>query len=165
MQTSGRQDAAGNAPIGSSAAGVSFVVHHLGIAVPDMEAAIRSYQEALGLVLVGGPVDDPIQRVRVCFLASSPSSEVSLELISPLAGSSPIDQYLSKGVGAYHVCYRVADMPRALEHMRAAGCVLVSGPVPATAFGGKPIAWLLLPSRQLVELVEGGSVETRISGR
>ena len=32
--------------------------------------------------------------------------------------------------------------------------MVVSGPVPAVAFGGRQIAWLYTPTRQLFELVE-----------
>ena len=42
----------------------------------------------------------------------------------------------------------------ALEHAKAQGCLLLRAPVPAVAFAGRPIAWLMAPTRQLIELVE-----------
>lgn len=132
----------------------AYTVHHLGLAVPSVEAAIPLYEKLLGRVLVSGPFDDPIQRVRVCFLASRDGTDVSIELIAPLSDDSPVNQHLKKGLGAYHICYEVRAMDAAIADLRTKGALLVSGPVPAVAFNGRRIAWLLLPTRQLIELVE-----------
>lgn len=132
----------------------------MGVAVPDMDVAIRKYAEILGLRLLSGPFDDPIQKVRVCFIGTGELADAVIELISPLpspAGDdAPIHQYLRKELGAYHICYEVADMDGTLRHMRSKGCLVVSGPVPAVAFDMRRIAWLLMPTRQLIEVVERG---------
>ena len=95
--------------------------HHLGIAVRDMDGAIESYAQMLGLRLLGPPVDDPIQRVRVCFLGSDAPGEIVYELVTPLV---------------------------------AAGCYVIAEPVPAVAFAGRRIAWLMTGTRHLIELLE-----------
>lgn len=132
--------------------------HHIGVAVLDIDKALPHYQSILGLRLLDGPYDDPIQRVRVCFLGTEGSREGVIELISPIPGAaegeSPVHLYLKKDLGAYHVCYEVRDIESAVAGMRAKGCLLVSAPVPAVAFEGRRIAWLYLPTRQLIELVE-----------
>ena len=134
----------------------SFRCHHLGVAVPEVESAIPLYERLLGRRLLSGPFDDPIQKVRVCFLGDGSAGDVVIELIAPLAGAddAPVHQHLKKGLGAYHICYEVARMDEAIADLRKKGCLLVSGPVPAVAFKGKQIAWLLMPTRQLIELVE-----------
>jgi methylmalonyl-CoA/ethylmalonyl-CoA epimerase len=38
--------------------------------------------------------------------------------------------------------------------MKSKRCLLLGDPVPAVAFGGRRIAWLYTPTRQLVELLE-----------
>ena len=135
--------------------------HHLGVAVLNMESALRVYEDVLGLRIFSGPFDDPLQRVRVAFIGSGRDGEPSIELIAPLGDDSPINHYLSRQLGAYHICYEVSDMEPTLVKMRANGCLLVSGPVPAVAFGGRRIAWVLLPSRHLVELLESPTVGSR----
>lgn len=132
----------------------ALTIHHLGVAVPDVVAAIPMYQSLLGQRLLSGPFDDPIQKVRVCFLGTGQPGDVVVELIAPIAEDAPVHQYLKKGLGAYHVCYQTKDLDATIAHMRASGCVLISGPVPAVAFGGRRIAWLLMPTRQVIELVE-----------
>lgn len=128
--------------------------HHVGVAVVDIDRALAQYQSILGLRLLDGPYDDPIQRVRVCFLGTGDAGDTVIELIAPLGEQAPIHQYLKKELGAYHVCYEVSDMDRTIADMRTKGCLLVSGPVPAVAFGDRRIAWLYMPTRQLIELVE-----------
>jgi methylmalonyl-CoA/ethylmalonyl-CoA epimerase len=132
----------------------SLAFDHLGIVVSDLDKALESYREIFGYELLRGPYDDPIQQVRVCFIGSEGSGHPDLELVAPLDDRSPVKNILDKGIGAYHVCYQVSNIERALSDLRAKGCSIVSRPVPAVAFGGSRIAWLYTPSRQLLELVE-----------
>jgi len=129
-------------------------VHHLGVAVPSIADAIPVYQKLFGLSLLSEPITDPIQKVTVCFLGSGAAADVVIELIEPASDDAPVASLLRKGGGAYHVCYEVANIEETLEAFKAEGCRIVSAPVPAAAFGGRPIAWLITPTRQLVELVQ-----------
>jgi len=129
---------------------------HMGVAVADLAKAQASFREMFGYELHSGPFDDPIQKVSVCFLGTSDRADPVIELIAPLGEDSPIKRLLAKGGGAYHLCYEVADIDKTLTESKAKGCVMVSGPVPAVAFGGRRIAWLYTPARQLVEFVERG---------
>ncbi len=135
--------------------------HHTGVAVRDMDSALTFYIDVLGLRLLSGPFDDPIQKVRVCFIGSGVPADAVIELICPLpspAGDdAPIHQYLKKELGAYHICYEVRDMAGTIAKLRSKGSLVISGPVPAVAFEGRSIAWVYLPTRHLVELVEGAA--------
>jgi len=134
---------------------VASKFHHLGVAVGELRSAIESYGKLFGYRLVSGPFDDPIQKVSVCFLKKGDPGEALVELVAPLTEDSPINRTLKKGGGAYHLCYEVADLDEALRGFAAEGCVVVAEPVPAVAFGGRRIAWLFTPTRQLVELIDG----------
>jgi len=131
-----------------------FIFHHVGVAVPDVEQASAFYSTAFGFQVVSGPFDDPIQKVKVCFLSEPGQGLAPLELIAPLGDDSPVNGYLTKGIGAYHLCYEVADIAATLAELRAQGCLVISKPVPAVAFGGRKIAWCFTPTRQLLELLE-----------
>ena len=54
----------------------------------------------------------------------------------------------------FDVCYEVADLAAALAELRAKGCLVISKPVPAVAYGGRKIAWCFTPTQQLLELLE-----------
>jgi methylmalonyl-CoA/ethylmalonyl-CoA epimerase len=129
-------------------------IHHLGVATADMVAALAFYQDVLGFTRESGPFDDPIQKVRVCFLRRTAHDDFVVELITPLDNASPVNGYLSKGLGAYHICYEVADLEKAQTEMRARKCLPISAPVPAVAFEGRRIAWWFTPTKHLIELVE-----------
>lgn len=128
-------------------------LHHLGIAVRDIEGARALFEQLMGYRLTDGPYDDPIQKVRVAFL-ERPGDPLVVELVAPGADDAPVHRYLARGVGAYHVCYEVANIDEALAGLRARRCIIVSGPDPAVAFGGRRIAWAFTPTQQLLEVVE-----------
>ena len=131
---------------------MEFRFAHLGVAVNDLERGLADYRDRCGYALMSGPFEDPIQKVRVCFIARG--SEPQLELIAPLTEDAPVKRLLAKGGGAYHVCYEVDDIDAALAEVRGKGCIVLSGPAPAVAFSGRKIAWFYTPGRQLVEVVE-----------
>jgi len=132
----------------------SFTFHHVGVAVADIEKASKFYSTAFGFQIVSGPFEDPIQKVKICFLGEAGKTSGNIELISPLTPDSPVNGYLAKEIGAYHMCYEVADIDTALAELRAKRCLVISKPVPAVAFGGRKIAWCFTPTNQLFELLE-----------
>jgi len=131
----------------------SFIFHHVGIAVRDLAAALPVYKNLFNYDLISGPFDDPIQNVSVCFLSRG-NADTVIELVAPLGPNSPIDRILKKGGGTYHVCYQVANLRHAIEHLAGKGSLLISGPVPAVAFQMREIAWLMTEVDLLVELVQ-----------
>jgi methylmalonyl-CoA/ethylmalonyl-CoA epimerase len=138
-----------------SADDLGFKLRHVGVAVPSLGPATETLSTLFGYAVVSGPFDDPIQKVSVNFLAKSNSDVAEIELIAPLSDDSPITSMLAKsGGGAYHLCFETSDIEQALVHAKNNGCMIVSPPVPAVAFGGRRIAWIYTRSRQLFELVE-----------
>ena len=132
----------------------TFRFHHLGVAVAALPAAIPVYEDLFGYRLLSGPFEDPIQKVAVCFLAKSADDPFCIELVAPLGDDSPIAGVLKKGGGAYHTCYECLDLDGELARMKSKRCLLLGDPVSAVAFGGRRIAWLYTPTRQLVALLE-----------
>jgi methylmalonyl-CoA/ethylmalonyl-CoA epimerase len=135
--------------------GLNFKLLHVGVAVPSLEPATELLSSLFGYAVVGGPFDDPIQKVAVSFLAKSKEDVAEIELIAPLGDDSPVRSMLAKsGGGSYHLCFETHDIERAIEHAKSLGCVVLALPVPAIAFNGRRIAWIYTPQRQLFELVE-----------
>jgi methylmalonyl-CoA/ethylmalonyl-CoA epimerase len=130
-----------------------FTFHHFGLAVRNLQQAIPAFGNLFGYELTSGPFDDPIQNVSVCFLSRG-NGDPEMELVAPLGPNSPIDRTLRKGGGVYHVCYQVPDIRGAIAHLTGLGSFLLSGPVPAVAFGMREIAWLMTEADLLVELVQ-----------
>jgi methylmalonyl-CoA/ethylmalonyl-CoA epimerase len=124
--------------------------HHIGIACRALDIERRDH-ELLGYRAEGELFEDPQQRIRGLFMRLGP---MRVELLEPLGQGSPLDGYLKRGIKIYHQCFLCANISRSIEELMAKGARVVSAPQPAVAFENRPIAFLLLPSQMLIELVE-----------
>jgi len=98
------------------------VLDHVGIAVRDLEAALRFYSDALALE-IEAPEDVPGQRIRAHMV---PVGESRLELLEATAPDSPIARFMEKrGPGLHHITLRVDDIRRALNQLKARGAKLI----------------------------------------
>ena len=61
---------------------------------------------------------------------------------------------MKKGGGINHICYEVQAIEDAVFILRDRMFVTIQAPVPAVAFNGRRIAWLMKRDYLLVELVE-----------
>jgi methylmalonyl-CoA epimerase len=111
-------------------------VDHLGIAVRDLEAALRAYR-ALGFE-VESVHDVPTEKVRAAFL---PVGESRRELLAPTAPGSAIGRFLEKRSGLHHVCLLVDDIEAALAELKAAGVETIDER-PRPGAGGSRVAFL-----------------------
>ena len=113
-------------------------LNHVAIAVPDLAAAAAQYRDMLGAD-VGPVVDAPDHGVRLVFI-TLPNTRI--ELLAPLGDASPIAGFLAKapGGGMHHLCYEVADIIAARDHLVAAGA-RVLGP-PKIGAHGRPVLFL-----------------------
>jgi methylmalonyl-CoA/ethylmalonyl-CoA epimerase len=130
-------------------------LHHIGVVVGSIKESGKLYAEQLGMRPLGPPVHDPIQRVIVQFWEGDQGA--SIELIEPVGDDSPAAGFLGKGGGLAHLCYEVEDLDRVLEEVRQKGAILISGPVPATAFDQRRIAFVMLRGIGVTEFVERSS--------
>lgn len=128
-------------------------LHHVGIVVKSIEESAPQYRQFLGLDSLTPVITDETQRVNVQFLANS-SSAPSVELVEPLPGKSPARRKLEQGGGLDHLCFEVADLTEYVRHAESEGVVCVCPPVPAAAFGGRRVAFLLYRGIGLIEFVE-----------
>jgi len=98
-------------------------IHHIAIAVHDLEAALAFYRDALGLEVTERR-EVPEEGVEIAFL---PAGEGELELLQPLNEASSVAQFLERrGEGLHHVCLAVQDIEAAMARLRAAGARLLS---------------------------------------
>jgi methylmalonyl-CoA/ethylmalonyl-CoA epimerase len=111
-------------------------VDHLGIAVRDLDAAVRTYR-ALGFA-VESVHDVPTEKVRAAFL---PVGESRLELLEPTDPGSAIARFLEKRSGLHHVCLLVEDIESALAELKASGVELIDER-PRPGAGGSRVAFL-----------------------
>ena len=99
---------------------------HIGIAVSDIDMALKFYRDALGLEIETSE-EVASQRVRAHFIPLSPGAgDAALELLEATADDSPIAKYIAKrGPGLHHITLRVDDIRAALEQLKARGVRLI----------------------------------------
>src|SRR5690348_12590193 len=101
--------------------GQTLALHHVGIVVGDLEAAVADYV-ALGFG-AGERFAIPAQGVTVVTFAAGPGY---IELLHPTDPAGAIGRFLAKrGDTVHHVAYRVDDLAAALTHLAAAGVRLI----------------------------------------
>jgi methylmalonyl-CoA/ethylmalonyl-CoA epimerase len=113
-------------------------IHHVGVAVADLDAAVALYVSALGAELVHRQVNEK-EGLEAAFLRTGTGE---IELMSATRQDSPIGKFLAKrGPGLHHVAYGVTDIAKALEDARAAGCELIDAE-PRMGMHGSLIAFV-----------------------
>jgi methylmalonyl-CoA/ethylmalonyl-CoA epimerase len=101
-------------------------IDHVGIAVPDLDAAIAFYAETFGLRCVHQETNDD-QGVREAMLAvGTDGTGPRLQLLAPLRPDSAIARFLDRnGPGLQQLAYTVADVEAAGAALRAHGMRLL----------------------------------------
>ena len=102
-------------------------LNHVGVAVPDIYAAIAFYRDVLGITDITEPTALPPQGVTFAFV-NLPSGQV--ELIEPYGDTSPILKFLARNPkgGQHHVCFEVADIHVAKATMEDRGMRVLNEP-------------------------------------
>jgi methylmalonyl-CoA/ethylmalonyl-CoA epimerase len=131
-------------------------LHHVGIAVVDVPAAVARYAREFGYEVKSDVIHDAFQTAYVQFLRL-PGDSVFLEFVAPDGERSKLAAAVGKGGGLNHLCYGTPDIEGACISLRRSGLFLLQSPVAAAAFPGRRIAWLMGADRVPVELVETDS--------
>jgi methylmalonyl-CoA/ethylmalonyl-CoA epimerase len=104
--------------------GLFEAIDHVGVAVPDLDAAIAFYRDTLGLRLVHEEVNEE-QGVREAMMAVGGSGSC-VQLLAPLSPTSTIARFLDRnGPGLQQVAYRVRDVEAVSATLRERGLRLL----------------------------------------
>ena len=126
-------------------------IHHLGVAVDDLDEAVDTYERLFG-ARVEHRDTVPEQGVEA---ASLRVGESRVELLASLGAETPVGKFLAKrGPGMHHVAFETEDLPAALDVVAAAGGELIDKE-PHRGLYGMQVAFVHPDSVQgvLVELV------------
>jgi methylmalonyl-CoA/ethylmalonyl-CoA epimerase len=102
-------------------------IDHVGIAVPDLDAAIKWYHDHLGMIVLHEEINEE-QGVREAMLSvrGAPKGSAEIQLMSPLDETSTIAKFLDKrGPGLQQLAYRTSDLDLLSERLRAEGIRLI----------------------------------------
>ena len=129
-------------------------IHHLGVAVADLDAAVTTYERVLGARLEHRE-RVPDQGVEA---ASMRLGDGRVELLASLGEETPVGRFLAKrGPGMHHVAIEVEDVRSALDELAGTGVELVDEE-PREGLFGLEVAFLHPDALDgvLAELVASG---------
>ncbi len=113
-------------------------IHHVGLAVGNLEEAANRFGGLLGLAR-GARYELPELGVRVLFL---PVGDSNLELLEPLGDASTVGKFLErKGEGIHHICFEVDDIEASLRDFEGQGAALIDKK-PRPGAGGHLVAFV-----------------------
>ncbi|WP_243030850.1 methylmalonyl-CoA epimerase [Thermus altitudinis] len=113
-------------------------LHHVGIAVEDLEEAKARY----GLLGFGVVAEGEVasQGVQVAMLKGQ--GEALVELLAPMGPETPVGRFLAKrGPGLHHLAFATPRIEEELARLEGEGARLLD-PVPRPGFGGHRVAFL-----------------------
>jgi methylmalonyl-CoA/ethylmalonyl-CoA epimerase len=129
-------------------------VHHLGVAVDDLDAAISSYERLFGAELEERATQDDQGVEAACLQLGGDR----LELLAALGADTPVGRFLARrGPGMHHVAYEVENLPAELARLEGEGAHLIDS-APRPGLFGLQVAFVHPDSAHgvLSELVSRG---------
>ncbi|MGI9584326.1 MAG: methylmalonyl-CoA epimerase [Acidimicrobiia bacterium] len=129
-----------------------YNIHHVAIAVSDLDASIQGFADQYNIVPISREVVAE-QGVEEAMIAVGGSH---IQLLEPRSPDSPVGRFLERnGEGLHHIAFAVTDIDEALEHLRRQGARLVDEE-PRIGGGGYRIAFVHPKeiAGTLIELVE-----------
>ncbi|MDV3127948.1 methylmalonyl-CoA epimerase [Mycobacterium sp. 21AC1] len=102
-------------------------IDHVGIAVADLDVAIKWYHDNLGMIVLHEEINEE-QGVREAMLSvrGAPKGSAQIQLMSPLDENSTIAKFLDKrGPGLQQLAYRTSDIDALSERLRSDGVRLL----------------------------------------
>lgn len=129
-------------------------IHHLGVAVEDLDEAVDTYQRLFGAELENRDLVET-QGVEAAAMRVGHSR---VELVAPLGDDTPVGKFLAKrGPGMHHVAYEVTNLRRELVDLAEQG-VQVIDEEPHRGLFGLEVAFIHPDSVHgvLAELVASG---------
>ncbi len=113
-------------------------IDHIGVAVDDLDSAIKLYERSFEMELVHRETVES-QGVEAVLLDVG---EGHIELLAPLGPDTPVGKFLAKkGPGIHHVAYSVEDINEALVQAKAIGLKLIDEN-PRTGIRGSRVAFV-----------------------
>ncbi len=113
-------------------------IHHLGVAVEDLDEAVDTYRRLFGAEVEGR---DTLESQGVEAVAVR-MGESRVELLASLGEETPVGKFLAKrGPGMHHVAYEVDDLPQGLSDLAGRGVQLIDD-VPHRGLFGLQVAFV-----------------------
>jgi methylmalonyl-CoA/ethylmalonyl-CoA epimerase len=127
-------------------------IDHICFAVKNLGEGIAYWENVFGYRQMTEVILNSLQKVKVTFLSKEDS--VLVKLIEPLADNQSLVNFVNRGGGFHHLCFRVDDMENQLSELKEKGLLMLVPPQPGEAFNNHDIAFMLARYGLNVELID-----------
>jgi len=129
-----------------------MIIDHICFAVKDIETAITQWTGAFEYKQMTEIVTNTRQQVKVVFLNREQS--VTIKLIEPLPENESVVNFVKRGGGFHHLCFKCEDLDQKIRELNNRGLITLVAPQPGEAFENEEIAFLLTRFGVNIELIE-----------
>jgi methylmalonyl-CoA/ethylmalonyl-CoA epimerase len=125
---------------------------HICFAVKNIEEGISYWERVFGYRQMTDIVINTLQKVKVVFLSKEES--LLIKLIEPLLDNQSLINFVNRGGGFHHICFKVDEITETLKELNAKGLLTLVPPQPGEAFNNNDIAFLLAKYGINVEIID-----------
>lgn len=127
-------------------------IDHICFAVRDLKEGIEYWQDVFGYRQMTEIIENSLQKVKVTFLCKEDS--VLVKLIEPVEGNQSLINFVSRGGGFHHICFRCSEIGKTMSELTAKGLITLVPPQPGEAFGNNLIGFMLAKNGINIELID-----------
>jgi methylmalonyl-CoA/ethylmalonyl-CoA epimerase len=125
---------------------------HICFAVKDLKEGIDYWEKVFGYKQLTQIVENTRQKVKVTFLSKEDS--INIKLIEPVYDNQSLINFVNKGGGFHHICFRCDDIDETMVDLTEKGLLTLVPPQPGEAFNNHRIAFLLARNGVNIELID-----------
>jgi methylmalonyl-CoA/ethylmalonyl-CoA epimerase len=129
-----------------------MIIDHICFAVKDLQEGITYWEKVFGYHQMTAIVINSLQKVKVTFLNKEKS--LTVKLIEPLDDNQSLLNFVMRGGGFHHICFKCDNMEAGLADLKAKGLITLVPPQPGEAFNNNKIAFFLAKYGLNIELID-----------
>jgi len=118
-----------------------MIIDHICFAVKDLREGITYWEKIFGYSQMTEIITNTLQKVKVSFLSKEKS--LTVKLIEPLGDNQSLLNFVSRGGGFHHICFKCDNIDAGITDLREKGLLTLVPPQPGEAFNNNKIAFLL----------------------
>lgn len=127
-------------------------IDHICFAVKSLDEGIAYWERVFGYRQMTRIVENSRQKVKVVFMSKDDS--LTIKLIEPVVNNQSLLNFVNKGGGFHHICFKCSDMNQEMAELSHKGLITLVQPQEGEAFNNNKIAFLLAKYSLNIELID-----------
>lgn len=127
-------------------------IDHICFAVKNLPEGIAYWEKVFGYKQMTEIIINSLQKVKVTFLKKE--NNILIKLIEPLETNQSLVNFVNKGGGFHHICFKCDDVNESMKELKNKGLLTLVTPQKGEAFNNHNIAFLLAKYGINIELID-----------